>query len=42
MKMWVAVRYEDEIEKILDPESDREWEPELWLEVYRAKARRDG
>ena len=41
MKMWIAVRHGDEIEKVLDPESDREWEPELWLEVYRAKIRKE-
>ena len=41
MKMWIAKRSDDEIEKVIDPEQDREWEPEMWLMVYRAKVRRD-
>lgn len=41
-KQWVALKSPatGEIEKIIDPESDKEWPPELWLEVYRAKLRR--
>lgn len=40
MKMWIAIRHEDQIEKVIDPETEREWPPELWLEVYRAKLRK--
>jgi len=41
MKMWIAYVYNGEVEKIIDPEKDQEWVPELWLEIYRRKLRKE-